>query len=698
MRLRAGLVLCLFSILWCVGCRKSLTPAYDANQAPETWITAAPQDTITTRDALGRPVAPSPGKIPVRFHVYWAGSDKDGAVIGFYYAVVETLPISPLGGVPDLPGPKPRDYHYTTRTDSTFVFTVSEQAPDRQHAFFIYSVDNQGKPDATPARFIFNAEDRFPPAIYVDLAQAEGDIWKKLGGSLVQDHRVFTVTDTFNPSFLVKDTVPANAVLHFAWHGEPTLPGTYVTGFRFRLDETSFNVVDSSYHSVQYNTGVVDHIAPGPKLFTVRAVDQAGGARQTTRRFQMNMSPTTWFSGPDPAAYPYTHSGNDTYADVPSWFSPPHFLGSLLSADSITVMPALRPERRTFFEIYKNRLYVRSEFDTVNMNSWVVLMSGGLDPDSPYSIRISPADPGLPDTSGLTPGAAVVLHQSPPNGSPVGFRSLVIGKLTPFGAVSTPSQTFLYPLFDPTDVRRLPIVNGYWGMFQAGKAFAIARAEDGNGKDVGGLDNSVGDPRVLAEKVDAGMGTPQENDLRSRVLTFYVNKAPGLRFGTTYVAPGFKPNPIPPYTVYPSRTIDINLPAEDLDPYDQDNRPARVGGPSATTVLQWFVSFRGKNADGRDTTFAPDFLNPMSTQQSLGIVLPSYIASTTVNIDIRLCDCKNCQPASPTAVPGAGRCADYSFPFTVPPPPPAPADAASSSSVDRPRPGSSQDASRSDAP
>jgi hypothetical protein len=163
------------------------------------------------------------------------------------------------------------------------------------------------------------------------------------------------------------------------------------------------------------------------------------------------------------------------------------------------------------------------------------------------------------------------------------------------------------------------------------------------------------------------------------------------------VAPGFKPSPIPPYTVYPSRTIDINLPADDLDPYDQDNRPVRTGGPSVTTVLQWFVSFRGKNADGRDTTFAPDFLNPMSTQQSSGIVLPSYMTSTTVNIDIRLCDCKNCQPSSPTAVPGVGRCVDYSFPFTVPPPPP-PAGAASSSSVDRPRPGSSQDASRSDAP
>ena len=681
-----------------VGCRKPLTPGFENNQAPETWITAAPQDTITTRDALGRPVAPLPGTIPVKFHIYWAGSDQDGAVTGFYYAVVETLPISPIG-VPPLPGPKPRDYHFTPRSDSTFVFTVSEQAPDRQHAFFVYAVDNQGKPDATPARFIFNAQDRFPPAIYVDQAAAEGDIFRRLScGTLLMEHRIFNITDTLNIATVVKDTVPANSVLTFRWHGEPTLPGTYVTGYRYKLDEAGFNVVDSSVHVATYNSGVKDFVAPGAKQFTVRAVDQAGGARQTTRRFQMNMSPSTWYSGPDPSAFVYTRVGNDLYTDIPSWATIPHFTGSLMSNDSVTVLPALRCEHRTFFEIYKNRIYVRSENDTVNMNSWVVLSSGGLDPDSPYNVKISQNDPDLPDTSGLAPGSAVVFHKAPPNGSPIGFRSQVISRLTPYGQVSSPSLSGVYPIFDPTDVRRLPWINAYWPMFQAGKAYALARAEDGNGRDVGGLDFSVGDPTLLADKVDAGLGSAAEVELRKRVITFYVDKAPGLKFNaaTSYKAPGFNPSPFAPYTAYASRTIDINLPAEDLDPYDQGNKPARVGGPSATTVLEWWVSFRGKNVFGRDTVFAPDFLNPMPTQTSSGIVLPSYIVSTQVFADIRLCDCKNCQPG-PTYLPGVGRCVDYSFPFNVPAPP-SPAGAASSTSIDRPGPGSSQEVSRRDSP
>ena len=98
MRLRVGLLLCLFAAIAVVGCRKPLAPNIDRNKAPETWITAAPFDTITL---VPGPVRPLPGSVPVRFHVYWAGSDQDGAVVGYYWAVVETLP------QPEAPSSKP---------------------------------------------------------------------------------------------------------------------------------------------------------------------------------------------------------------------------------------------------------------------------------------------------------------------------------------------------------------------------------------------------------------------------------------------------------------------------------------------------------------------------------------------------------------------------------------------------------------
>src|SRR5262245_39892666 len=125
MRLRVGVVLFLLVAYVGIGCRSPLTPNIDRNKAPETWITAAPSDTITVKNERGNPLGfPLPGTIPVRFHMYWAGSDRDGAVAGFYWAVVETLPRAAPGQffLPALPGPKPQDYHFTTKTDTTFIF------------------------------------------------------------------------------------------------------------------------------------------------------------------------------------------------------------------------------------------------------------------------------------------------------------------------------------------------------------------------------------------------------------------------------------------------------------------------------------------------------------------------------------------------------------------------------------------------
>jgi hypothetical protein len=678
MRLRIGILLCLFSVFAFVGCRKPLTPA-DNNLAPETWITSAPQDTITVKDKNGQPIPPTPGQIPVLYHVYWAGSDADGSIAGYYYAVVETLATAPGGlSLPTLPGPKPKDYRFTTRTDTTLIFDVSADAPDRQHAFFIYAVDNKGKPDPTPARFIFNAVDRYPPLVIIDDARSVANIWTQAGPGLpvVKVHYEKVITDTVNlHQVALKDTVPANGVLSFKWHAEPTLAGAAVTGYSYKLDETAFVQVDSSVHSVTYNSGVADHIAPGTKQFTLRAYDVAGGVRQTTRRFQMNISPITWISGPDPNAYPYTHQGRDTYIDLPNFQNVPSLTGSYLNKDSVQVLPSQRPERRTFFEIYKNRIYVRSEGDTVNMNSWIVLSSGGFDPDSPYSVVVSPIDPNLPDTTGLAPGSAIVMHPGADNGSPVGFKIQVATYLTPTGPTSTPSLSPLYPNFDPSSVQRLIIINGYYGMFQAGKAYAVAKAVDGfQSKTVGAqddaIDNTLQTPQTLVEKVDGGGGTPQEIDLRKRIITFYVDKVPYLVPTDPSFTPLAQGQPGAP-TVYPTRTLNVNLVGTDDDPYNPDIsfKPNRIGGPSSSLLLRWTLSFTGKDINNQTVTYAPDFLKRLTSDGSgrliqNNIVLDPKIIGPTVTLNIELCDCALCEDQA-----GSGRCVNFTIPFTVPPPP-----------------------------
>ena len=376
MRLRVGLLLCLFAAIAVVGCRKPLAPNIDRNKAPETWITAAPFDTITL---VPGPVRPLPGSVPVRFHIYWAGSDQDGAVVGYYWAVVETLPLAPAGGTrPPLPGPRPQDYHYTTRTDTTFIFSVAEDVPDREHAFFLYAVDNQGKPDPTPARFIFNANDRFPPVGVFDVARATGTVYyfdpiTGILGSRTLTKDVADTVDTPDAGRAPRDTVASGSRLTFRFHGEVRIAGSVIKGFRYKLDESVLQPADPDSlfqgDHIEYRVPPNERdparhgadtaaVAPGTKVFSLRAVDQANGNRipDATRRFQMNFSPDTWFAGPDPTLTgPHWHEkpNGEKYAlfDAQGNLPPGGLPGTLLSPDSVLIMPVHRPQHRTFLEI-----------------------------------------------------------------------------------------------------------------------------------------------------------------------------------------------------------------------------------------------------------------------------------------------------------------------------------------------------------
>jgi hypothetical protein len=694
MRFRIGLVLCLLLTSWVgVGCRKALAPNVDRNQAPETWITAAPQDTVTIKNPNGTPVPGSgePKTIPFKFHVYWAGSDPDGDIAGFYYAVVETLPYSPLGvgGPPSLPGPKARDYRFTTRTDSTFIFNVSDYSPDREHAFYIYAVDNNGKADPTPARVVFNAQDRYPPQPMFLLARGIGPVWiRTLGGGVTQVTRTYPLTDTARVGTVVRDSLPASARLDFQWTSNLRAVGNPAVNYRYKLDETDFIEVDSSVHAITYNSGVNDAVGPGLKIFTLRAVDQAGGKDDAKRRFQFNQAPDTWFSGPmiDPAVYPLQDAFGYRYFDATTYFastSPPRMpeLTGLFSRDSVYLMPALRPERKTFFEIYENRVYVHAEWDTVNMNAWVVCHNGGLDPDSPYLVQINPSDPAyIKNILNVYGEVPPVMTQGVSNGSPVGFRSGLAVSLFPTNQVSLYTETGLYPIFDPTNVRRLAQTAQYWPVSLAGQAFMYARAEDGHGRSVGGLDDQL-NRNNLADIVAAcgrdGLGGSDSlRALRRKILTFYVDHAPRLEQSSS----GFKPVA---GAVYTSRSIDMNLISSDADPYNPVL--ALKPGGRTTGVSRYRVWVHGLNTAGRDTLFIDYALPPYRTSPTFSLILPSWMVGPSITFEIEVCDCLECE-----SVAGSGRCQDHYFiPATLNVA--APADGASSAiPLDEPGPGSIQ--------
>jgi hypothetical protein len=697
MRLRAGLVVCLFFVLVGVGCRDALVPNIDSNLPPETWITAAPQDTITTKNPSGMVIPPSVGTIPVIFHLYWAGSDQDGEVIGYYYAVVETTTSIPVGSIrpPRLPGPKPRDYHFTTRTDTTFIFNVAEFSPDREHAFYIYAVDNKGRPDPTPARFIFNSLDRYPPVPIIEEASALGTIFARNGsGNVFSKDTTYFVTDTLNPMTVTKDFVPVGSQLTFRWHAElrsPLLPGV---AFKYKLDETDFVTVDSSVKQIVYPKGKV---GPGQKIFTLKALDQAGGAISTTRRFGLNLSPDTWWSGPDPNSpvwasrpkHPFT-TAQLKYFAVSSWANVPPLTGSLMSCDSLQIMPSARPFRRSFLEIWKDTIYVRTEGDTVHMNSFVVLGNGGFDPDSPYNVRVAPLDPTLVDSVRCA-GSAIVVHEGPPNGSPIGFRAFLGTDLDPTHVFSQPSITGLYPVFDPTSFRWKPTINSYQSAIQSGKAYATSRAEDGTGQDLGGLDRSV-PPNLKGwtDNIDNNGSGVSQLDLINRnkkVMTFYVNYSPFLLTSAPTFSPRLK---ISGPDSLPVRQVNINLLADDIDPLDP-SVISKVGGPTPNKVFRFTVSFKGKNAAGRDTTISPLDLFQLSTISVPSYPIPSDIRNQDVDLIVELCDCRECETSA-----GKGRCVYQTFPLFLPPAT-APRAAATEASMHS-GPGSSSASSRSSAP
>jgi hypothetical protein len=672
MRWRVGAVLCLFAAYLGIGCREPITPNIDRNQAPETWITAAPFDTITLRDSEGHPDpirGPEVGKIPVRFHVYWAGSDRDGAVTGFYWAVVETLPKAPEGQIflPTLPGPKPQDYHYTTNTDSFFVFTVAEDTPDRQHAFFIYAVDNQGKPDPTPARFIFQAEDNFPPIPVFDECKCVGRTYSLVaGGGVVGRPDSVFVTDIDLRSTAPRDTCPSGSTIFFKWHGEVTVPQTQIIGYRYKLDETRFNEVGPEVTSVAYNTGIPPNDVPpstGTKIFVLRAVDQAFGTRDSTRRFQYNFSPDSWFAGPDlnnPASRLVVKPNGERYI-LQQDLAGPGVVGSLLGPDSTSVLPALRPERRTFFEVWKDTVFARQEGDTVHMNSWILLHGGGFDKDSKYNVNVSSLARQLPDFPG-----GIVLDPGPQNGSPVAFRSQVMLSLTPTGRPSITGISNAYPLFDPNNVFNTPRIGGYHPMIQSGRAFAVMFAIDGDGSQ----DRRIDDPRGLVLKIESNTATPAEVLLRSKVLTFEVDHAPYL----VTDSPLFRPS-MATVDTFTSNLWDLRLVAADDDPF-LPGTP--VGRPSNTVTLRRRIAVHGQDAGGNPVDYVDATV--YKNQTNINILVPVNLAPGPCTLEVELCDCDECE-----SLAGTGRCKIFNIPVYYQPPP-----SPTTTSMDLIRPGSGQ--------
>jgi hypothetical protein len=486
--------------------------------------------------------------VPHRYHAHWSGSGIDGEVAGFFVAVTETLP--PIEGIVRLPAPKPQDYKFTTQTDSMFVFSIHEAfSQDREHALYVYAVDNEGKVDPDPAYVRFTARDRNMPGLFLTAAWARGrvfdrDVFGNVIGPIDFERHLTDPTDPVGATVVPWDTIPVGSEAYFEWRGWDDDWNSAITGYRYKLMEPEFVSVDSTVRSVEYDTGVGDATVPIPTglgVFHIKSVDEAGGSTltDTLRRMQVNFSSDTWWAGPnpdDPLIAPALEEDMErggTYLVSPDGQNPPPELDRWFSQARFDSLPHERTAVKTFIEEVSRkgelRYYIRSDGEKIARNAKALhLFAGGFDKDSPYAVSVGEANGQNYGRVGIPDG---------PNGSPIGFEFRVITRFKT-GSRNRPSWSVTHPNFDLLAASYKPEIYFTDPVTGTGVHYAQARAVDGNlGRD-GRVKDALdfGEEFCWDEDLEEYPGAPP---LCGLVMTWVTNFDP--RFLTD--VPEFSPDP-----------------------------------------------------------------------------------------------------------------------------------------------------------
>ncbi len=139
----------VLAALLLTGCRAFQPEAVVVNKAPETFI-------------IGAPVEDGGGYY--RFHVFWYGSDADGRVERFVWALTDTTvqdddttdDEEDVRFNPALDASTLEIGRWTSRTDSIFNFTIDQGvSPSYDMTLHMVAVDDFGDYDRTPARLHF---------------------------------------------------------------------------------------------------------------------------------------------------------------------------------------------------------------------------------------------------------------------------------------------------------------------------------------------------------------------------------------------------------------------------------------------------------------------------------------------------------------------------------------------------------------
>ena len=256
LRSLACLAVSIATVVTISGCAKDVV-RLDRNRPPRTFIVAAPVDSTGVGEG---------SRSSYKVHLYWRGEDDDGYVAGFLWAFDD----SSLS-----------NFHFTTRTDSTFELVVNDSTQltgsttvlglSKYHTFFIRAIDNLGKPD--PGIQFFNRR--------TFLASTQQPRVEFVGA----------LPDTFDVAPI--DTLSDGAPFQIRWRGED--PDGVVTRYKFDVGTYSspLSPETSAYFNESSRPGAIG-LPSGVYTFTVTGIDNANAVGKASFIFVVNHDPETW--------------------------------------------------------------------------------------------------------------------------------------------------------------------------------------------------------------------------------------------------------------------------------------------------------------------------------------------------------------------------------------------------------------------
>ena len=249
----------LSAMLFMNGCRKKDEVFIDTNLPPGTTLTSAP--------------APY-SQANYRIHFFWNGTDPDGYVVGYYFAWDDTIASS---------------WEYTEKTDSLFKAKIDTAGETRRHTFYVRSVDNEGKLDASPARVRFDAWTVV--SVLDSLYRVDGPLDPSSG--------------IYDPD--AKDTVLMGTPCTWVWGGhDPDGLGAPIS-YSYRLDSDPFSEFGD------WMTAVLDPISNGFHFFYVKTKDETGAESfPDNYQFTMNFDPDSEILDPSEPSGTLTIADSDT--------------------------------------------------------------------------------------------------------------------------------------------------------------------------------------------------------------------------------------------------------------------------------------------------------------------------------------------------------------------------------------------------